>query len=586
MWLWQHPTSMGSATESAIASFTTGDYIAPTVSSTSPVNGATAVSRVTAINITFSESMTQSTLTTSNILLQTQAGVTVASYSLSYNPATYMVTLAPALALESNTSYKILLNQPNITDLAGNALGTNSTYQLAQFTTNSTAVPTLSSVVPINGADGIAISSSISLTFSVAMNTATLTASNIKLQRVADSSYVTLNTPVYSNGNMTVTFTPSTSLNAAESYNIIINPSQIKDGSGNLMGAATALTVSNFYTYGGWTKQVGGASNSSGQTKGTAVAMDTSGNIYIGGSTNVTLPTGVTSSGYKYFITKYNSNGTAQWVQQFGAISGGTTVGLGIALDFNNNVYIAGYNNGTLSGQSPIGNRDCFVAKFASSGGNPLWTKLLGVSMGSSTCYGVAVDSSGNSYVTGWTSQALVGTQAGNKDYFIAKYASSGGSPLWIKQVGASGGDTQSLAIAVDSSSNNYVTGYTDRAISGQTLKGVQDYFIAKYESSGGSLLWTIESGIAGGMVQGSGIAVDSSGNIYVTGYTTKGLAGQTQNGARDYFIAKYDNSKALKWIRQGGASGGDTSGNGVALDSSGNLYITGYTTVGLWGNT
>ncbi len=573
-----HNNPMGSATESAIASFTTGDYIAPTVSSTSPVNGATAVSRLTAINIAFSESMTQSTLTTSNILLQTQAGVTVASYSLSYNPATYMVTLAPALALESNTSYKILLNQPNITDLNGNAMGSNSTYQLAQFTTDSTTVPTLSSLTPINGAINVVNTTSISLTFSVAMNTATLTASNIKLQRVADSSYVTLNTPAYSNGNKTVVFQPSTSLNAPESYNIIIDPSQIKDESANSMGAATALTVSNFYTFGWWAKQVGA---SGGSTTAYGIAVDSNGNNYIVGTTSVGL-SGQTQSGTSdYFIAKYNNTGALQWSRQVGA-SGGSSRARAVAIDTTGNSYLVGFTTVGLSGQTQNGTLDYLIAKY-NNAGVLQWSRQVGASGGTANALGVTVSNSGVVYVTGNTNKGLSGkTLVGKQDYFIAKYDSSG-NLQGAYQFGAAGATINSFGIKVDSSGNSYVAGDTDTALIGQRAGNI-DYFVAKYNNAGVNQ-WTAESGGSGGRSYISNTSLDSSGNTYVVGYTEKSISNTPQAGTDDYFIAKYNNIGQRQWIKQVGATGGITYGWGVGLGSSESVvYVSGSSNVGISG--
>jgi hypothetical protein len=152
---------------------------------------------------------------------------------------------------------------------------------------------------------------------------------------------------------------------------------------------------------------------------------------------------------------------------------------------------------------------------------------------------------------------------------------------IWTKQVGASGGSALGRGVSVDSSGNSYVAGYTTVAISGQTKKGATDYFIAKYNTSG-TLLWTNQVGASGGGTSGYGVSVDSSGNSYVTGYTNVGISGQTKKGATDYFIAKYNTSGTLLWTKQVGASNGSTSGYGVSVDSIGNSYVAGYTSVGI----
>jgi len=83
----------------------------------------------------------------------------------------------------------------------------------------------------------------------------------------------------------------------------------------------------------------------------------------------------------------------------------------------------------------------------------------------------------------------------------------------------------------------------------------------------------------------GNGVTTDSSGNIYVTGKTGGGLDGNTSSGGYDIFLVKYNSSGTKQWTKQLGTSSSD-SGNGVTTDSSGNIYVTGYTNGGLDGNT
>ncbi len=198
--------------------------------------------------------------------------------------------------------------------------------------------------------------------------------------------------------------------------------------------------------------------------------------------------------------------------------------------------------------------------------------------------YGIAVDSSGNSYVTGRTSDTFAeNTSAGSQDIFIAKYDSSG-TQLWVKQFGTSTIDF-GYGIAVDSSGNSHVTGYTIGALAGNTTAGGDDIFIAKYDSSG-TQVWVKQFGTSTIDI-GYGIAVDSSGNSHVTGYTTGALAGNTTAGGEDIFIAKYDSSGTQVWVKQFGTTGNDI-GYGIALDSSGNSHVTGQagSSVAFAGNT
>jgi hypothetical protein len=170
-------------------------------------------------------------------------------------------------------------------------------------------------------------------------------------------------------------------------------------------------------------------------------------------------------------VVKYNSSGTKQWTKQLGSSS--SDVAYGVAVDSSGNVYAAGSTQGALDG-SNAGVNDLFVVKYNSSG-TKQWTKQLGTS-GEDFAYGVAVDSSGNVYVTGYTEGALDGSNAGGRDLFVVKYNSSG-TKQWTKQLGTSSGDA-AFGVAVDSSGNVYAAGYTDGALDGNTNAG------------GGDLLW------------------------------------------------------------------------------------------------
>ncbi|MBX9865521.1 MAG: DUF1566 domain-containing protein [Burkholderiales bacterium] len=231
-----------------VASFTTGDTLPPTISSFAPANGATNQSQTPTISISFSKAMDQSTLTTSNVILQTQAGTAVAGYTISYASGSNLATInLNGTLLTSQTTYQLRINQTAVKSSNGVAVGSDSNYLISSFTVGDFTAPTLSSTVPVNGSTTVAKESAVSLTFSEAMNTATLVSPNIQLQKVSDSSTVVLNSPPsYSNGNKTVTFQPSADLAVGESYNLVINPSAIKDVAGNAISGSSSQTVSNF----------------------------------------------------------------------------------------------------------------------------------------------------------------------------------------------------------------------------------------------------------------------------------------------------------------------------------------------------
>ena len=113
-------------------------------------------------------------------------------------------------------------------------------------------------------------------------------------------------------------------------------------------------------------------------------------------------------------------------------------------------------------------------------------------------------------------------------------------SSPWTKQLGTSSGDSGS-GVTTDSSGNIYVTGSTEGDLDGNTNSGGQDIFLVKYDSSG-TKQWTKQLGTSGNDY-GWSVTTDTSGNIYVTGWTYGGLDGKTSSGESDIFLVKYDSS-------------------------------------------
>jgi len=151
----------------------------------------------------------------------------------------------------------------------------------------------------------------------------------------------------------------------------------------------------------------------------------------------------------------------------------------------------------------------------------------------------------------------------------------------WTKQLGTSSDDRVN-GVTTDSSGNIYVTGYTRGGLDGNTNSGSSDIFIVKFNSSG-TKQWTQQLGTSS-MDFGSGVTTDSSGNIYVTGVTWGNLDGNTNSGRNDIFLVKYNSSGIKQWTKQLGSSHHD-EGRGVTTDSSGNIYVTGRTYGDLDGN-
>jgi hypothetical protein len=196
--------------------------------------------------------------------------------------------------------------------------------------------------------------------------------------------------------------------------------------------------------------------------------------------------------------------------------------------------------------------------------------------------YGISTDIGGNVYVTGHTSGGLDGnTNAGSSDLFVVKY-DNGGIKQWTQQLGTYSSEFIH-GIATDTSGNVYVTGHTNGGLDGNTNAGSSDLFVVKYDS-GGIKQWTQQLGTAYDDYA-QGIATDTSGNVYVTGYTWGGLGGNTNVGSDDLFVVKYDSEGIKQWVQQFGSSSPDHA-YGISADTGGNVYVTGSTSGGLDGNT
>jgi uncharacterized delta-60 repeat protein len=289
-----------------------------------------------------------------------------------------------------------------------------------------------------------------------------------------------------------------------------------------------------------WQRTLGSASSE----QGFGVAVDSSNNVYVTGPIN-----GEGAGGSDALIAKYDGSGTLQWQRVFGGAE--TEQNYGVRTDSSNNVYIVGY---TPQGAGGI---DALIAKYNSSG-TFQWQRILGLTS-FDRFLSIAIDTSDNLYALGFT----YSTGAGGNDFLLAKYNSSG-TIQWQRVLGGTGSDN-GYSVATDSSGNVYAFGYT-----GSTGAGSNDFLIAKYNSSG-TIQWQRVLGGTGSDI-GRSVAVDSSDNLYLLGYT-----GSTGEGAADFLIAKYNSSGTIQWQRVLGGAGSD-EGHSIALDSSDNVYVFGPT--------
>jgi hypothetical protein len=311
---------------------------------------------------------------------------------------------------------------------------------------------------------------------------------------------------------------------------------------------------------------------------GWAIAVDSSGNSYITGETYGDLDGNINQGDEDIFVSKYDTDGNKQWTRLLGTPD--TDWGWGIAVDSSGNSYITGETYGDLDGNINQGDADIFVSKY-NTDGNKQWTRLLSSPDGE-VAYGIAVDSSGNSYISGETHGDLDGNiNQGDGDIFVSKYDTDG-NKQWTRLLGTPDEDWSPTSIAVDSSGNSYITGRTYGDLDGNINQGDEDIFVSKYDTDGNKQ-WTRLLGTPS-WDWGVGIAVDSSGNSYITGFTGGDLDGNINQGGLDIFVSKYDAAGNKQWTRLFGTGASD-SGYGISLDSSSNCYITGSTSGDLDGN-
>jgi len=279
-----------------------------------------------------------------------------------------------------------------------------------------------------------------------------------------------------------------------------------------------------------------------------ALVLDSLGDIYVTG-----YSWGNHTSA-DYATIKYDPAGRPLWVARYNGPASDQDWALGMAADKSDNVYVTGWSlgNGTQA--------DCATIKYDSEG-NQLWVaRYDGPASGYDLAYAIALDYSGNVYVTGWSQGN--GTDA---DCVTIKYDSDG-QQIWAARYnGPAGSEDKSYAVVTDGFSNVYITG-SSRGSGSST-----DCVTIKYDSEGNQLWVARYNGSANGDDQAESIAVDHWGDIYVSGWSESGSAG------KDYVTIKYNAIGVQSWAaRYDGPAHGNDSAYAMALDPLDNIYVTG----------
>ncbi|MBI3693655.1 MAG: SBBP repeat-containing protein [Acidobacteria bacterium] len=354
----------------------------------------------------------------------------------------------------------------------------------------------------------------------------------------------------------------------------------------------------------------------SGDDIGTGIAVDSSGSIYVVGTT--TSLNFVTSTGPQpapggakdVFVTKLSNSGAGVGYSTYLGGSGDDT-GASIAVDAFGSAYVTGTtaspNFPTTAGSlrsTPAGGADAFVARLDPNGATLVYSTYLGGS-GDDSATSIAIDSTGSAYVTGATASANFPVSAGafrnflggSTDAYVAKLNPSGSALTYGTYLGGADID-QAFGIAVDSAGNAYVTGTTfstnfpvanpaqPACAASQTPFGnpCTDAFVTKLNPAGSTLVYSTYFG-GSGLDIGRAIAVDAAGNAYVAGVTNSqnlpvrpgAFQPALRGGPQDAFVTKFNPGGTPIYSTYLGGDGDDFA-YGIGVDTGGNAYVAGST--------
>lgn len=291
-----------------------------------------------------------------------------------------------------------------------------------------------------------------------------------------------------------------------------------------------------------WAAYYNGSAN--GHDNASSLAVDNYGNVYILGTSVDTI------TGSDILVIKYNTDGMQEWKAKYSGPGTNSDIASALTTDNSGNVYIAGITEGLIEGH------DYITIKYDASGVKQWVKKYNGPGNSFDFASDICADNSGNVYVTGWS----LGTGT-FYDYATIKYDERGNEVLVARYNGSTNGSDQPYAIAIDESSNVYVTGFGD-----------YDYTTIKYNKYGNQLWVAKYNGIGNNLDWPKDITVDGKGNVYVTG--------QSWGGDwlyNDIATIKYNSSGNQIWVaRYNGPRRYSEEGKAITMDNAGNIYVTG----------
>jgi len=278
----------------------------------------------------------------------------------------------------------------------------------------------------------------------------------------------------------------------------------------------------------------------------TALAVDNLGNVYVTGYSFILGPW------HDYTTIKYDSDGDTVWVRRYNGTGNNKDYALAIAIDIAGNVYVTGESFGAGPGE------DYATVKYNSLGEQQWAARYNGPGNHWDRANAITVDDLGNVYVTGES-------YGYGYDYATIKY-NSNGDTVWVRRYHGGSGEDFGEDIAVDESGNVYVTGYTDG------LGTYTDYTTVKYDSSGNQLWVSTYDGPSSGPDFARSLALDDSGNVYVTGTS------RDSSNIEDFTTIKYSTNGVETWVaRYNSPESLWDYGEDIVVDNSGNIYATGF---------
>jgi len=266
------------------------------------------------------------------------------------------------------------------------------------------------------------------------------------------------------------------------------------------------------------------------------------------------------TANYDILTVKFDADGNVQWSKRYDGPAGGEDGGAAVAVSSSGEVFVTGYSDGN---PSPVLRQDDLVLLKYDRDGIPLWTRRYDGPAGfHDVPHALAVDSAGNAYVAGESAGSGTGY-----DYLTLKFSASGDS-LWGDRFAGTSTD-KAMALWLDKSGNAYVTGST---VAGSN----EDYATIKY-SSNGAVLWTASYSGPGGGDDAFAIVGDDRGSVYVTGESR----GPGPTYTYDYLTIRYDalSGDTIWTARYDGEGKGFDAALSIAVDHKGNVFVTGYST-------